>query len=421
MPSELRAPAGGLDRFEFFVALRYLKAKRKQAVISIITVISVAGVAAGVMALVVALAVNNGFRNTLQRSLLGATAHVMVMEKQPGSGIEDWRDLVAKLRALPHVVSAEPSLYAPVYLSAPLQSEGAVLKGIEIDQAQRTNGLAQYMKKGSLQDIARSKDFPGIVLGSRLSERTGLLYNSVATVISPQGEMTPFGTNPTYYKFRVVGLFETGFYDLDAGWAFTSLGTAQRVLGLNDVVNAIELKIDSVDLAPQVAKEANRITAPKLGATTWMEQNRQIYAALRMERIVIIITIGLIELVAALNILIALVMLVMEKYRDIAVLMSMGARREQIRRIFVYQGLLIGTVGTAIGLLAGYTLSFLANRYQWLRLDEEVYSLRFVPFEPRWVDGLWIAAAAILVSYLATLYPSRAATRTSPAEALRYE
>ena len=421
MPTESRAPVGGLDRFEFFVALRYLKAKRKQAVISIITVISVAGVAAGVMALVIALAVNNGFRNTLQRSLLGATAHVTIMEKQPGTGIESWRDLVARLRALPHVVSAEPSLYAPVYLSAPLQSDGAVLKGIELDRAQQTSGLAQYMKKGALSDIYRSTDFPGIVLGSRLSERTGLLYNSIATVISPQGEMTPFGTNPASYRFRVVGLFETGFYDLDSTWAFTSLGTAQRVLGLNDVVNAIELKIDNVDLAPQVAREADRLTAPKLGATTWMEQNRQIYAALRMERIVIIITIGLIELVAALNILIALVMLVMEKYRDIAVLMSMGARREQIRRIFVYQGLLIGTVGTAIGLLAGYTLSFLANRYQWVRLDEEVYSLRFVPFEPRWVDGLWIAAAAILVSYLATLYPSRNATKISPAEALRYE
>ena len=411
----------GLDRFEFFVALRYLKAKRKQAVISIITVISIAGVAAGVMALVIALAVNNGFRNTLQRSLLGATAHVTVMEKQPGAGIENWRDLAAKLRALPHVVSAEPSLYAPVYLLAPLQSDGAVLKGIEIDQTQQTSGLAQYMKKGSLRDIARSKDFPGIVLGSRLSERTGLLYNSVATVISPQGELTPFGTNATYYKFRVVGLFETGFYDLDSTWAFTSLGTAQRVLGLNDVVNAIELKIDNVDLAPQVARDVDRVVASKLGATTWMEQNRQIYAALRMERIVIIITIGLIELVAALNILIALVMLVMEKYRDIAVLMSMGARREQIRRIFVYQGLLIGTVGTAIGLLAGYTLSFLANRYQWIGLDKEVYSLSFVPLEPRWVDGLWIAAAAILVSYLATLYPSRNATKISPAEALRYE
>ena len=409
------------ERFEFFVALRYLKAKRKQAVISIITVISVAGVAAGVMALVVALAVNNGFRNTLERSLLGATAHVTVLEKQTRNGIQDWRPLTEKLRTIAHVVSAEPSLYAPVYLSAPLQSEGAILKGIPIDEAQRTTGLAQYMKQGRLADLAQEGRMPGIVLGSRLAERTGLPYNSVAQIISPQGELTPFGPQPTTHRFRVVGIFETGFYDLDSAWAFTSLENAQRVLGLNDVVNAIELKLDDINLAPQVAAEAERIAGPELAATTWMEQNRQIFAALRMEKLVTIITIGLIELVAALNILIALVMMVMEKYRDIAVLISMGARREQIRRIFVYQGLLIGVTGTLIGLGLGYGLSYLANRYRWVPLSEEVYSLSYVPFEPRWVDGLWIAAAAILISYLATLYPSRNATAIAPAEALRYE
>jgi lipoprotein-releasing system permease protein len=410
-----------VQSFELFVALRYLRAKRKQAVISVITVISVAGVAAGVMALVIALAINNGFSNTLQRTLLGATAHVTVMEKQPGTGIRDWQALTERLRRLPHVVSAEPSLYAPVYLSAPLQSDGALLKGIPIDQAQKSAGLAQYMKEGKLADIAGTTKMPGIVLGKRLSERTGLLYGSVATLISPQGEMTPFGVNPTYYKFRVVGLFETGFYDLDSSWAFTTLETAQKVLGLEDVVNAVEMKLDDMDLAPHAAQDAGRVIGPDLAATTWMEQNGQIFAALRMEKMVTVITIGLIELVAALNILIALVMLVMEKYRDIAVLMSMGARREQIRRVFVYQGLLIGAAGTAAGLAAGYTLSYLANRYQWVRLDEQVYSLRFVPFEPRWIDGLWIAAAAMLVSYLATLYPSRSATTISPAEALRYE
>jgi lipoprotein-releasing system permease protein len=409
------------ERFEFFVALRYLKAKRKQAVISVITVISVAGVAAGVMALVVALAVNNGFRNTLERSLLGATAHVTVLEKQTRNGIQDWRPLTEKLRTIAHVVSAEPSLYAPVYLTAPLQSEGAILKGIPIDEAQRTTGLAQYMKQGRLAELAQEGRMPGIVLGSRLAERTGLPYNSVAQIISPQGELTPFGPQPTTHRFRVVGIFETGFYDLDSAWAFTSLENAQRVLGLSDVVNAIELKLDDINLAPQVAAEAEKLAGPELAATTWMEQNRQIFAALRMEKLVTIITIGLIELVAALNILIALVMMVMEKYRDIAVLISMGARREQIRRIFVYQGLLIGVTGTLIGLGLGYGLSYLANRYRWVPLSEEVYSLSYVPFEPRWVDGLWIAAAAILISYLATLYPSRNATAIAPAEALRYE
>lgn len=408
-------------RFEFFVALRYLRAKRKQAVVSVITLISVVGVSAGVMALVVALAINNGFRNTLQRNLLGATAHVTVLEKEPGYGIANWRELAAKLRRLPHVTGATPSLYGSVFLAAPLQSDGAVLKGILIDSDRQSGGLAQYMKQGSLEALKKPSRYPGIVLGSRLSSRTGLLVNSVGTLISPQGEMTPFGTVPKYLKFRVGGTFETGFFDLDSAWAFTSLESAQKILGLHDVVNAVELRTDNPDLAPEVAKAADRIVGPKLAATTWMEQNRQIFTALRMEKAVTIVTIGLIELVAALNILIALVMMVMEKYRDIAVLMSMGARREQIRRIFIYQGLIIGSVGTAIGLLTGHLLCFLANRYHWMRLDEAVYSLSFVPFEPRWVDSLWIAAAAILVSYLATLYPSRNATRISPAEALRYE
>lgn len=407
-------------RFELFVAARYLKAKRKQTVISVITLISVLGVGAGVMALIIALAINNGFRSTLERNLLGATAHVTVLEKEPGYGIANWRELAARLRRLPHVSSAAPSLYGSVFLSSPLQSDGCVLKGIQPGSHQAAD-LARYLKEGSLAALEEESRLPGIILGSRLAARTGLPLNSVATVISPQGELTPFGPKPSYFRFRVVGVFETGFYDLDSAWAFTSLKSAQKVLSLADVVNAIELKIDDLHRAPEVAREAERLVGPRLAATHWMEQNRQIFNALRMEKAVTVITIGLIVLVAAMNILVALVMMVMEKYRDIAVLMSMGARREQIRRIFIYQGLIIGAVGTALGLVAGYTLSYLADRYRWVRLDEEVYSLSFVPFEPRWVDGVWIASVAILISFLATIYPATNATKIAPAEALRYE
>ena len=408
-------------RFEFFVARRYLKAKRKQAVISVITVISVIGVAAGVMSLVVALAINNGFRSTLQRNLLSATSDVSILEKEPGYGIENWRELVAKLRALPHVIDASPALYGQVFLSGPLQSEGAALKGIQTAAELQTSGMLRNLKRGSLEGLRTASERPGIILGSALAQKTGMLLNSVVTVISPQGELTPFGPRPTTEHFRVAGIFESGFYDIDSAWAFASLASTQRLLGLQDVVNAIEVKIDDIYQAPEVARAAEQVIGPKLAATTWMEQNRHIFNALKMEKAVTWVTIGLIELVAALNILIALVMMVMEKYRDIAVLMSMGARREQIRRIFVFQGVLIGVVGTAIGLAAGYTLSYLADHYRWIRLDEEVYALSFVPFEPRWIDGLWIAAAAILISFLATLYPARTATRIAPAEALRYE
>jgi lipoprotein-releasing system permease protein len=409
--------------FELFIASRYLRAKRKQAVISVITVISIAGVAAGVMALVIGIAINNGFRDTLQRSLLGATAHVMILEKEPDAGIGNWRELDPKLRQLPHVVSVAPNFYGYVLLAGPLggnQAGGAEIKGIPSDNPP---DMLKHLKQGSFDKLKDAGNFPGIILGSRLAQNTGMLLNSVVYVFSPQPVMTPL--NPLHFsapfKFRVVGIFESGFYDIDSAWAFTSLGSAQQVFNVNDVVNSIELRLDDIYQAPEVAKMAEKIAGPTLTANTWMEQYHQILNALSTERIVTIVTIGLIGLVAALNILITLIMMVMEKNRDIAVLMSMGAKRHQIRRIFMLQGLLIGSVGTAIGLTLGYSLSFLADHYRWLRLNEDVYALSYVPFNPRWEDAIWIAAAAILISLIATLYPAKAATSIAPVEALRYE
>jgi lipoprotein-releasing system permease protein len=411
----------GFSQFELFVAKRYLRAKRKQAVISVITGISVVGVAAGVMALVIALAINNGFRNTLERSLLGATAHINVLEKEPGYGIENWQALAEKLKKLPHVVSATPGLYAPVFLASPVQSSGAEIKGIPVGPDAPIPDTLRHLKAGSLEGLRATDGYPGIVLGSKLSQSTGLVLNSVAKVVSPQGDLTPFGPRPSIYPARVVGIFESGAWDLDSQWAFTSLATAQKVLSLNDVVNTIELKLDDIQRAPEVAKAAEKIIGPKLSPLTWMEQNRQLRNAFQMEKVVTVVTIGLIQLVAALNILITLIMMVMEKYRDIALLISMGARLNQIRKIFVLQGLLIGVVGTATGLVAGYVVCFFAEHYRWLKLDESVYSLSYVPFEPFWGDGLWIAGTAIFVSFIATLYPARNASKIAPVEALRYE
>lgn len=408
--------------FELFVAKRYLRARRKEAVISVITAISILGVAAGVMALVIALAVNNGFRNTLQRNLLGAMAHINILEKEPGNGIEDWQGMVAKLRAVPHVTAASPVLYTPIFLSGPLQSKGAILKGIDVSSELAVSQTLRHLKAGTLDRLRDPAAAPGgIILGSRLAEDIGMLVNARVDVVSPQGELTPLGPRARTVPFRVSGLFESGFFEIDDNWAYTSLGAAQKALSLKDVVNQIELNVDDLNRAPEIAKEIEKVVGTRYTTTTWMERNRQLMNALKMERAVTIITIGLIELVAALNILITLVMMVMEKYKDIAILMSMGARRGQIRRIFMLQGVLIGIVGSAIGLTVGYTLCFLANQYRWVRLDEAVYSLAFVPFEPRGLDAVWIAAAAILVSFLATIYPARSATRVAPTEVLRYE
>jgi lipoprotein-releasing system permease protein len=403
--------------FELFVALRYLRAKRKQAVISVITVISIAGVAAGVMALIIALSINNGFRGTLQKNLLGATAHVSILERVPGEGIRNWETLAGRLRKLPHVVDVAPSLYGQVLVSGAGLSSGAILKGVRPEQ---TDMLAN-LKQGSRERLNNPKDFPGIILGARLAESTGMMLNSIVDVIVPNGDMTPMGGRPAWFKFRVVGIFESGFFELDATWAYTTLAETQRILSTPDVVNSVELKLSDIDEAPEIARMAESLIGKDLNATHWMEQNRPILNALRMEKAVTIITIGLIQMVAALNILIALVMAVMEKRKDIAILMSMGARQRQIRNIFVLQGVLIGVVGSVIGLILGYSLSFLADKYRWITLDAEVYSLSYVPFDPRPIDALWVAGIAIFVSFVATLYPARNATRIVPVEILRYE
>ena len=410
-------------KFELFIASRYLRAKRKQAVISVITIISVIGVAAGVMALVIAIAINNGFRNTLQRSLLGATAHVTLLEKEPGDGIANWAEMVPKLRNIPNVVTVSPVLYGKVILSGPIgvgQIEGAELKGIPLDAPP---DILRHLKQGSFDDLKDSSGLPGIVLGSGLAQKTGMTLHSVVSLTSPQGVLTPLGMFPRLipFKFRVVGIFETGFFEVDAFWAFTALNSAGQVFNVGNVVNAVEMRLDDIYRAPEVARAAEKIAGQKLGAKTWMEQFQQILTALNTEKIVTAITIGLIQLVAALNILITLIMMVMEKNRDIAVLMSMGAKTAQIRKIFVLQGVMIGAVGTAIGLTAGYSLCFLADRYHWVPLNAEVYSVAYVPFNARWQDGIWIAAAAIFISFIATLYPARNATRIAPVEALRYE
>jgi lipoprotein-releasing system permease protein len=408
--------------FELTIAVRYLKAKRKQAVISVITVISVIGVAAGVMALVIALAINSGFRDTLERNLLSATAEVSIQERMPTGGIDQWEQISAKLAHLSHVQSAAPGLYEPALLSG-ASSEGVVIKGIRIAQGAPIPPSLAHLKSGTFEGLRPgSGKLPGIIVGSKLAETIGAVVGkSGIKVLVPDGRVTPLGVEPSLVPVRVVGTFESGFYDVDAHWAFMSLKDTQAVFGLDDVVNDIELTLDDIDVAPQVAATADAIIGPQLTALSWEDQNSQLLHAFKMERIVTIVTIGLIQLVGALNILIALIMMVMEKHRDIAILMSMGTRVQQIRRIFMFEGALIGAAGTSIGLILGYTLSYFADRYHWLHLDAQIYGLSFVPFESHWIDGLWIAAAAMAVSLLATLYPARNATRIAPVEALRYE
>jgi lipoprotein-releasing system permease protein len=408
--------------FELFIARRYLRAKRKQVVISVITAISVIGVAAGVMALVIALAINNGFRTTLESNLLGLTAHVSIQQKEIGEGIEGWEQLAGKLARLPHVKNVSPALYDGGYLSGPINGDGVTIKGISIAGNAPVPEALLHLKAGSIAGLRPEEgERPGIILGYRLAERLGVVAGKPVTLTIANGHMTPVGPRPSFVSLRVAGTFDSGFFQFDNSLAFMDIPAMQKIFNLGDVLNGIELYLDDVDTAPQVAAAAEPLIGSKLAATTWQELNRPLLNALNMERAVTVVTIGLIQLVAALNILIALVMMVMEKHRDIAILMSMGARARQIRRIFVWEGAMIGAVGTVIGLTVGYTVCFFANKYHWLRLDEQVYSISYVPFTTRWVDGIWIAAAAIAVSLIATLYPARSATKIAPVESLRYE
>src|ERR1700678_3024157 len=437
-------------RFELFIASRYLRAKRRQAFIGIITGISIVGVAAGVASLIVALAINNGFRQDLQERLIGSTSHISLL-RVADDGIKDWPPLIERLSKQPHVVAAAPAIFEQVLISRGPRARGAVLKGMIPADERRVGDLLSSVKQGSAADLeptpndnrqanaatqssraedspdsladvhARVAAMPPIILGKDMADNLGATVGSVVLVTSPQGELTPFGMVPKYSRFRVVGIFSSGFYDYDSSWAFTRLADAQRLFGLGDLISVIEFKVDDIYQAGEVSRELEDAAGKGFMATNWMEQNQALFHALRLERLVTFITIGLIVFVAALNILISLIMMVMEKTKDIAVLMSMGTRKAQVRNIFIAQGVLIGVIGTAIGLLLGYAISYAGGHYHIISLSPEVYSIDYVPFAPRPMDGLLVAFVSIGVSFIATLYPSWSAARTLPAEALRYE
>jgi len=458
-------------RFELFIARRYLRAKRRQAFIGIITGISIAGVAAGVASLIVALAINNGFRQDLQQRLLGSTSHISLL-RVADDGIKNWPAVLDRLAKQPHVAAAAPAIFEQVLISRGPRARGAVLKGMIPSYERRvgdllstvTEGSAAALEekvpaprqdssqsqsnvgespvpvgeeskaagKGALSTQAESPDslsavqqrvaaMPPIVLGKDMADNLGATVGSVVLVTSPQGELTPFGMVPKYSRFHVVGIFNSGFFDYDSSWAFARLSDAQQLFGLGDLISVVEFKIDDIYKAPEIASQLKQEAGRGFDTTNWMEQNKALFHALKQEQLLTFITIGLIVLVAGLNILISLVMMVMEKTKDIAVLMSMGTRKGQVRNVFMAQGVLVGVIGTAIGLILGYGIAYAGGHYHVIRLSPEVYSIDYVPFAPRVVHGAYVAVFAVMVSFVATLYPSWSASRVLPAEALRYE
>ncbi len=406
--------------FEWLVAKRYLRSPNRPAVLRLVTFLASAGVAAGVMSLVIALSMNTGFREAIRNRLLSVTAHVNV-KPYSREGIRNYQALMARLSKTPGVQSIVPAVYDTVLLTIGTRPRGVVLKGVDPALEIKVDGALHHLAAGSANFAPDADGVPALIVGRLMADDLDISVGDYVTLISPQGSLTPFGMVPRSRRFHVTGIFDSGFYDYDANWAFVTLKSAQELAGVGDVASLLEVRVKNLDEAQKVANELVKRAGPAFFATTWMQENRALFRAMSLEKLVTALFIGLITFVAGLNILVVLTMTVSDRARDIAVLMAVGARRAQIRAIFILQGLAVSIVGTLIGLAVGYGIAWTANRWQLIPLNPEVYAIPYVPFHANGLDALWIAAAALAISAAATILPARSASRILPVDILRFE
>lgn len=406
---------------EYYVGLKYLLAKRKQTFISIITFISVAGVAVGVSALIIVLAVMSGFERELKDRILGATAHVHVTSLD--GSIADPAKVLEHVLAVEGVVAASPYLFSPVMLSSGAAATGGILRGVDLATVGTVTRLPRDIRGGRLEDLeqAPAGGPPRVILGKELSANLGVAVGDIVEVLVPGGNVTPLGAFPRLARFRVSGMFESGMYEYDSSFAYVSLAEAGRLLGISGRVTGIEVKVRDLYAAGTVASRIRERLGYPYWAKDWMQSNRNLFSALRLEKVVMFIILALIVMVAAFNIVSTLIMVVMDKTKDIAVLMTMGATRRTVRRIFALEGLLIGVVGTVGGILLGGVLCLLLARYRFIHLPSDVYYISTLPVDLSPGILLLVGVSSILICFLATFYPSRQASRIDPAEAIRYE
>jgi len=407
--------------FELYIAVRYLLARRKQAFISLISVISTVGVAVGVMALVIALALMTGLQKELRDRIVGSAAHVYVWKVGEG-GVADYAAEARALSALPHVVGAAPALLGKALLSTAVGEAFITIKGVDPALERRVTDIERSVQAGRLDALGEPSDtgLEGIAIGKDLATQLGARLGDTVSILTPHGSLSPFGMVPRTRRLRVVAIFSLGLYEFDSQYGFVSLPVAQRLMD-KDRPDFVQLRIDDIYAAPNVSTEISRQLGPRYVVQDWADMNRSLFSALWLEKMAISITIGLIVMVAALNIVASLVLLVMEKSRDIAILKTMGASSPTIMRIFMLQGLIIGFVGTAVGAAGGYLLSYVLDRYRVIRLPMDVYQVSYVPFTIQPLDFTLVVVAAVVICFLATIYPSRQASRLDPAVALRYE
>jgi len=413
--------------YELFIALRYLRAKRKQVMISVITFIAVAAVSMGVASLIVVLAMMTGFRQEFQAKILSGTAHLnlTLKERQP---IENYRALVQRLSSLPHIRSASATLYQRVLIQGKKDTDGAILKGVDVNAPRDANEVFQFTIDGDPQALSTAETDPEtgskidrIIVGRGLAQTVGLKIGDIATVISPQGHLTPVGLAPRYRDFKVAGLFQSGLSDYDETWAYLSLEAAQRLSGADDVAEIIQMKVDDVDAVKQIGAQVISAVGDDYEVQDWQQLNAPIYSALSYEKyltgVALLIVIG----IAALNIITVLIMIVMEKHKDIAVLKAMGATNHGVMYLFMAQGVVIGVVGIIIGVALGWGFCYLANGHQWIRLPAGAYALDYLPFHATLTDIVTVVLVTLAISFLSTIFPSLSAARLNPVEALRYE
>lgn len=408
--------------YQLFIAVRYLRSKKKHKGISFNTAISIGGVAVGVMALLVVLSVMSGFHEDLQKKILGANSHAIVLSY--AGTIKEYRPLMEKLKGEPSVVNVSPFAMGQVLVSTGKNAHGIFMKGIDPVTEARTTEILDRIKYGKLPETTNADGLertPWIIIGSELSGMLGVLVGDTINVISPLGEIGPLGMLPRVKQFRVAAIFEMGMFEYDANLALTDLKSAQEFYGYGSAVSGIELKLRDIYAAPEVRKDLNKKLGPPLFVKDWMQMNKNLFSALKLEKFAMFIILILIVLVASFNIVSTLMMNVMEKQKEIAILKSMGAKNQGIMLIFIFQGLVIGLVGTAIGVTGGYILGNILNNYELIKLPPDIYYLSKLPVKMQFVDFMVVSLSAIAISFLSTLYPSYYAARLNPVEPLRYE
>jgi len=406
--------------YELFIAKRYLTAKRKQAFISVITSISVLGITIGVMALIIALALITGFQNDVQDKILSATSHLMV-QSVAEEGLKDYAKVMSRIKEVPGVRSVSPIALNQALITGSAKTDGAYLKGIDFDLEVKHSAWLQKLESGAIPGPPSASGRDGLLLGHDLAFKLGVGVGDVVTVLTSAMRLTPTGLAPKQKNFVVAGIFVTGLYEFDSATALIALPIAQKLFGLRDGVSYLQVMIDDIFAASRMKDLFRSVLPPLAYTTTWMELNKSLFSALKLEKNIMFLTITLIVFVAALNIIATLILMVMEKTRDIGILMAMGATSLNIRRIFFYQGALIGVVGTALGTFLGLVWCVLANAFKLIKVPVDIYQISHVPFHIKVTDLLMIVGVSLLISFLSTLFPSHRASKTDPVVALKYE